>query len=98
MFGGGLPHVWLYAAVALHYLDGFAERFAAAAAAFDKLLDALGDHPRVTIARPPNATNVILLTVAGENAAALPKRLLGEGIAIRPARRTSPSGAEFALH
>jgi threonine aldolase len=98
MFGGGLPHVWPYAAVALHYLDGFAERFASAAVAFDQLLDALRDHPRVTIERLPNATNVAVLTVAGENAAALPKRLLGYGIAIRPARRTSPGGAEFALH
>src|SRR4051794_17924019 len=66
MFGGGLPHVWPYAAVALHFLDGFAERFAAAAAAFDQLLDALRDPPRVTIARPPNATNVAVLTVGGD--------------------------------
>src|SRR6185436_20892339 len=27
MFGGGLPHVWPYAAVASHYLDGFPQRF-----------------------------------------------------------------------
>src|SRR5215471_10591890 len=27
MFGGGLPHVWPYTAVALHYVDGFEQRF-----------------------------------------------------------------------
>jgi threonine aldolase len=98
MFGGGLPHVWPYAAVALHFLDGFAERFAEAAAVFDKLLDALRDHPRARIERPPYATNIALLTVVGENAAALPSRLLAHGIAIRPPRRTLPDRAEFALH
>ena len=98
MFGGGLPHVWPYAAMALHFLDRFAERFAEAAAAFDKLLDALRDHPRSTVHRPPNPTNVALLTVAGEDAVSLPKLLSAHGIAIRAARRTLPDGAEFALH
>src|SRR6266567_8245843 len=63
MFGGGLPHVWPYAAVALHFLDGFAERFAAAAAACDKLLAALAEHPRVRVKRPAEATNVSLIHV-----------------------------------
>src|SRR5207248_1734356 len=27
LFGGGLYHAWPYAAVALHYLDGFTERY-----------------------------------------------------------------------
>ena len=98
MFGGGLPHVWPYAAVALHYLDGFAERFAAAAAACDKLLAALAEHPQVRVARAAGATNVSLIDVAGEAAASLPTRLLAHGIAIRPPRETSPSGAIFALH
>jgi len=98
MFGGGLPHVWPYAAVALHYLDGFAERFAAAAAAFDTLLDSLRDHPRIAVIRPPAATNVTLLQVTGDTAKALPQRLLGHGIAIRPARRIVPEGAEFVVH
>src|SRR5262249_2684259 len=98
MFGGGLPHVLAYAAVALHYLDGFAERFAAAAAASDTLLNALRDHPCAAVARPPNATNVAILSVTGEDASALPNRLLAQGITIRPPRRTWADGAEFALH
>jgi threonine aldolase len=98
MFGGGLPHVWPYAAVALHYLDGFGERFAAAAAAADRLFEALREMPRVTLERPPSATNVSLLRIDGAGAASLPERLLAHGIAIRPARRIWPGGAEFALH
>jgi threonine aldolase len=40
MFGGGLRQAWPYAAVALHYLDGFGERFAEAAAMADELFRA----------------------------------------------------------
>jgi threonine aldolase len=98
MFGGGLPHVWPYAAVALHYLDGFAERFAAAAAASDALAGALANHPRVSIERSSAATNVTVLNVTGRAAAALPQHLLAHGIAIRPARQTSPVGVQFTLH
>jgi len=98
MFGGGLPHIWPYAAVALHFLDGFAERFRNAAAASARLCDALRDHPHVTVIRPPNATNVTVIRVAGKGATALPERLLAHGVAIRPARRILPDGAEFALH
>ena len=98
MFGGGLPHVWPYAAVALHYLDGFAERFTEAAAASNKLVGALRNHHDVTVIRPANATNVTVLQATGEGAKALPQRLLVHGIAIRPVRRVLPDGAEFALH
>ena len=98
MFGGGLPHIWPYAAVALHFLDGFAERFRNAAAASARLCDALRDHPHVTVIRPPSATNVTVIRVAGKGATALPERLLAHGVAIRPARRILPDGAEFALH
>jgi threonine aldolase len=98
MFGGGLPHAWPYAAVALHCLDGFAERFAEAAGVSERLFEALRGHPRVAVERPSNATNVTLLQVTGGAAAALPQRLLDSAIVIRPARRTRPEGAEFALH
>ena len=73
MFGGGLQQVWPDAAVALHYLDGFPDRYARAVAAADALFVALGQHPRCQVARRPAGTNVVRLHVKGADAAALPE-------------------------
>jgi len=96
MFGGGLRQAWPYAAVALHYLDGFAERFARAAAAADVLFAALSEHPRARIMRRAASTNVTRLHVCGA-AASLPERLLRRRIAIRPPLLAAATGAVFEL-
>ncbi len=97
MFGGGLRQAWPYAAVALHYLDGFAERFADAAAMANRLLRAVDEHQGVTVLRSPASTNVSRVRVAAADAGSLPERLLARGIAIRPALSATLDEAEYEL-
>ena len=97
MFGGSLRQAWPYAAVALHYLDGFGERFERAAAAAETLFEALHRQSGCEVERPATATNVTRLRVFGADAESLPERLLARGIATRPAMRASREDAEFEL-
>ncbi len=97
MFGGSLRQAWPYAAVALHYLDGFSERFQRAAAASETLFRALREQPGCEVLRSPASTNVTLLRISGGNASTLPERLDRRGIAIRPALAASSEHAEFEL-
>jgi threonine aldolase len=97
MFGGSLRQAWPYAAVALHYLDGFGERFERAAMTAETLFRAVGEHERCQVLRSSAATNVTRLCVCDGDAARLPERLGELGVAIRPALRSAADGAEFEL-
>jgi threonine aldolase len=97
MFGGGLRQAWPYAAVALHHLDGFDERFARAAEAADNLFGALRQLRSCDVVRSAAATNVTRLRVRGADAVDMPKRLLEHGVAIRSAMRASAEETEFEL-
>jgi threonine aldolase len=96
MFGGSLPHTWPGAAVALHYINGFADRFAEIAAISERLLESLREHRRITIERAPGATNVTILRVAGSARRPCPRHCWPA--ASRSTRRVQDGGAEFALH
>jgi threonine aldolase len=97
MFGGGLRQAWPYAAVALHYLDGFADRFVEAVAIADQLFRALAKDPRVELGRTPASTNVTRLHLKGADAAEVRERLARCGITIRPPLAACDQGAEFEL-
>jgi hypothetical protein len=83
--------------VALHYLDGFGERFGRAVNAADKLFTALQEYGRCEIVRSAAATNVTRLRVRGCGAAGLPERLLRHGIVIRSPLHASAQETEFEL-
>jgi len=97
MFGGGLRQAWPYAAVALHYLGGFGERFERAVAITEALFRALREHGRCEVLRSAAATNVTRLRIRGGDASELPERLLARGVSIRPALQCAAEGAEFEL-
>lgn len=63
MFGGGLPHVWPFAAVALHYADGFEESYKKAWGNSRQFFNALTKEERFTITEFKNGTHIVNLDV-----------------------------------
>lgn len=83
MFGGGLSASWPSAAVALHYVDGFAERMRRAALTGETVLKALERDGNFVIERVPHGTNIFRLKTPGANASAYQNRLEQAGITAR---------------
>ena len=83
MFGGGLPHVWPYAAVALHYVDGFERRFRSAVETSEAVIAALRADSNFTVETVPNGTNVFRLRTHGVNAPVYQGRLDAARISTR---------------
>ncbi len=82
MFGGGLSEAWPAAAVALHYLDGFDDRFRRAIDISEDLARRLSADGRFAIAREPLGTNLMRLTVKTGNPEVYRQRLLERGVAL----------------
>jgi threonine aldolase len=89
MFGGGLCHAWPFAAVALHYLSGFSDRFSRAVRSSDDLIRALSENDAFTIERIPSGTNLFHLRVNRKDAAVFQKKLGALGVILPP---PSPDG------
>jgi threonine aldolase len=89
MFGGGLYQAWPYAAVALHYLGGFPERFQRATASARALFAQLEEHPRFRLERIANGTNIVKLRVKDLDGAKYNAALKSRGVYIN----TPPPGS-----
>ena len=83
MFGGGLQEVWPFAAVALHYLDGFEQRFRAGVEIGDRVISLLGPDGNFDLEQVPNGTNIFRLRVHGVNPPVYQGRLEAAGISAR---------------
>ena len=79
MFGNGLCHVWPFAAVGLHFFEGFPERYARAVAVSEKVISALQSGSGFEVTRVPNGTNIFFLRAKGVNAQAFQQRVQAAG-------------------
>ena len=86
MFGNGLSHVWPFAAVALHFFEGFPERYAQAVATSEKVIAALQSDSRFEVTRIPNGTNIFSLRVKGMDALKFQRRALDAGFILSAPR------------
>ena len=89
-FGGGLAHAWPLAAVALHYVDGFVERFHSAVMASERLFQQLEASGRVHIERIQPGSNIARLRLTGGDPAAFRDKLARKSIFIAA---PEPSGS-----
>ena len=80
MFGGNLAVGWPATLVARHYMDGFLDRLKSAIRVSEDFYTAIARHPKVSVSRIPNGTNVTRLTLKGANVAAVRKKLLDRHI------------------
>ena len=80
-FGGGVLHAWQSASVALHYLDGFEERYQRAMRRGEELLGIL-EQKHIRVTRMAVGTNVFQLDFPSTPAEGFQKRLADRGIVI----------------
>jgi threonine aldolase len=82
MFGGNLAAGWNAALVARHYMNGFEDRLKNAVKVSETFYDAMAKHPKLSIERVPNGTNLTRVSFKGVSPAEVGKRLAERGIAM----------------
>ena len=88
MFGGNLAAGWNAALVARHFMNGFEGRLKSAVQNSETFYAAMAKHPKLSIERIPNGTNLTRVTFKGVSVAEVAKKLGERGIAM-----SGPPGA-----
>jgi threonine aldolase len=92
MFGAGLHQVWPFAAVALHFLDGFEQRFQTAVKTAEGVISVLEKDGNFEVQRVPNGTNIFRMRPTSVNAPVYQMRLEDAGISTR-----APTGVDYFI-
>jgi threonine aldolase len=87
MFGGGLPAAWQYAAVALHYFDGFEAEFARAVSTASRFFSLLREQRSFEVEPIPNGSNIFRLVVKGTDLDRFRENLKTRGVHLSQPRR-----------
>ena len=83
MFGGGLPAAWPYAAVVLHYLDGFEAEFRQAVETAEAFFALLKKDRSFEVVKVPNGSNLVKVIVRETNLQSFREKLKSKGILLR---------------
>ncbi len=86
MYGGALVRGWVYAAVALHFLDGFEDRHQRAVAVSEELIIRLEGHGAFRVQRIPNGSNIFWLGVPNSDPTAFQRHMNELGISLSEPR------------
>jgi threonine aldolase len=86
LFGSGLYHAWPYTAVAVHFADGFLDRYQKAVGVARALFAALGKQPGFRVEEIPHGTNIFSLHVPTEDLARYVGNLKKHEILLAPPR------------
>jgi len=84
MFGGGLPSVWPFAAIALHYADSFIEEYRTALHNAEILFSILLKEERFEVIKFRNGSHVVGLNVKANNLTAFRDSLTKRNINLQP--------------
>lgn len=80
MFGAGLPGAWPFAAVALHHVPGFVDRFRRAVETSEAFIERITRHEAFAVERMPAPTNLFRLRVSAADPAGFRARLREHGV------------------
>jgi len=80
MFGSGLPGAWPFAAVALHHVPGFVDRFRRAVEVSEAFIERVTRHEAFAVERMPAPTNLFRLRVTTDDTAGFRARLRDRGV------------------
>jgi len=92
MFGGSVAHAWPYAAVTLHYLEGFPQRMRRAVENSERAFALLAQDSRFVLERVERGTNIARLRLKGGDLETYRQKLSTAGIAL-----SAPVQGGFAL-
>jgi threonine aldolase len=87
MFGGGLSSAWPFAAVALHFMNGFGERYSRAVRTSEELIRDLGKRDGFAVERITSGTNLFRLRVSAVDPALFRQRLAARGVMLPEPQR-----------
>jgi threonine aldolase len=97
MFGGGLCHVWPFATVAMHYIEGFEARYAKAVALSQQVIAGLEGDSRFRVSSIPRGTNIFYLGVKSASAGAYRQRALEAGVTLAEPRLVESGEESFIM-